>query len=126
MQTMTVHAHFLTLAEQGGVTPPNQWRHDLVDGSLSFRYAGSPNSFAWDAEAIASMTGIDDDEPSAAARELLVRWEAVEGLLARTGRRPTVVLVDHDADELTLCWNDEKLAVIIGPDDEVAGLPEAA
>lgn len=119
MDTITIHAQILALADQGGAVPPSNWCHDLVEGSLSCRLPGSDNTFTWDAEAIAAMSDRDDcGHDSAAAKELLARWAAVSAVLESADRPlPTKVLVDHDSDEMTLLWETEKLAVIVGPDE---------
>jgi hypothetical protein len=117
MDSITAHASVLSLMASGAATPPDQWRHDGRDGSLTCRYDGSPNTFTWDAAAVAELAARagDDEVLSADASQLLERWRSVELLLAADELpSPDYFSVDHAGDEFTLVWEDRKLVVVIG------------
>ncbi|MEA2170001.1 MAG: hypothetical protein QOF76_3301 [Solirubrobacteraceae bacterium] len=116
MHTIAVHANLLSLAERDDTVSPGRWFHDLADGSLTYQFSGSPNTFTWQAPAIASMARtLDAESLTPKARELLERWEAVCTMLDQAERvDPDRVLVDHEADEMTLIWDDPKRVLVVG------------
>lgn len=124
MRTIAAHAHVLALTERDGGTPPDQWCHDLTDGSLSWRFSSGANTYTWDAVAIEAFPVEQDGEfASARARELLERWGAIRAMLDHLDRGdPDRLYVDHIKDEMTLVWEASKLIVVIGPEgaDELA------
>ena len=119
MDSIAAHARILTVFERDDAVAPDQWCHDLSDGSLSCRYASGENTFTWKADSVASIAAEADDGDAVPPRaaELLERWEAVERILAGAGRpSPDRVYIDHAGDEIRLVWEAEKLVVCIGPD----------
>lgn len=118
MKTIAVHAHVLDILDAQGSTPPPHWCHDLSTGALSFHFTDSTTTYTWSADDIASWHRDGDPGPSSPrARVLLTRWGRVRDLLDKLDRRhPDQLLVDDDEQEFTLLWEEEKLAVIIGPD----------
>lgn len=118
MDSIIAHAHVLSLMGAEAATAPDHWRHDTRDGSLTYRYAGSSNTYTWNADAVADLAerARDCRPPSSEAGRLLERWPAVERLLAADGLAPPdYFCVDHGTDEFTLVWEEQKLVVIIGP-----------
>ncbi|MEI2702799.1 MAG: hypothetical protein V9E83_10405 [Baekduia sp.] len=115
MDTMKVHARVLDLLDSDGVPLPGRWFHDLATGSVTYGYASSPNTFKWDAEAVTSMARDTAQEPTSnAGRELLERWASIRRMLDELDDGdPDAVLVDHDAQETTLIWEERKVAVVI-------------
>jgi hypothetical protein len=115
---MLVHARVIDLFEEQDAVVPDQWCHDLAEGSLTYRFGSSTNTFTWQADAVEAMADEIDGEPaSERARELLSLWSGVrrildEGELADPDR----VYVDDLADEMMLVWHEPKLVVVIGPD----------
>lgn len=87
MDTIAVHAGLLSLTEREGAVAPSLWTHDLAGPSLTYQFAGSDNTFTWNADALASMPDRFDYQ----------------------------VLVDHDADRMTLLWSEPKVALEIVP-----------
>jgi hypothetical protein len=118
MDTIAVHAHFLDLCDGGSTQAPDRWYHDLATGSVTYRFGRSPNTFTWDAPAVASMVAKIEGEPShERARELVDRWDAIARLLEDAGRTPPDrLLVDHETDEMTLVWEDPQRVVVVGQD----------
>jgi len=115
MHTFAVHAQFLSLAEREDAVAPSHWRHDLNDGSLTYRFDSSQNTFTWDAPAIASMPAGFGAPLTDRAKRLLERWDSVKDMLGSTDRpEPDFVLVDHDVDELRLIWKQEQAEVVVG------------
>lgn len=103
METIDVHASLLSLAEREQVVTPGLWFHDLSEGSLTYRFVGSENSFSWHADAIAAMPENAGDVPlTPTARRLVRRWK--REIAHAESTRPDRVVVDHDADKMTLIW----------------------
>lgn len=105
METIDVHAALLSLAERERVVLPPLWFHDLKNGSVTYKFAGSENTFSWGAEAIASMPVEAVNVPlTERAQKLVGRWKHE---VASTGStRPDRVVVNHDTDRMTLVWTD--------------------
>jgi hypothetical protein len=120
MDTITLHAHLLDLVEKENAVAPDRWHHDLRSGAVTYRFGDSPNSFTWGPDAMASMPEtVTRDVSAELAKELLERWDAVERMLDLGDmRRPDSLLVDHETDEMTLIWDKEKYALVIGPDED--------
>lgn len=117
MDSIKAHAHVLGLLEGRLPKLPEQWTHDLATGALSYRFDQGPNTFTWDAGAIARMPlDLDAEPPTEAGRRLLDRWARVREMLNGLDRPgPDKVMIDHGTDEMTLLWQQEKLAVVIEP-----------
>ena len=110
---MIAHAHLLGLFADPAVASPDEWTHDLTDGSLTYRFRGSSNTFTWASEAVASIAVKGSDTArSGCAGSLLDLWEGILGTLRAGGiSMPDRVVVEQR--ELTLLWDDQKLAVIV-------------
>ena len=61
MDSMIAHAHVLSLFAAEAAAIPDQWRHDRRDGSLTYRFDGSTNTFKWDVWEEAKLVVIISD-----------------------------------------------------------------
>jgi hypothetical protein len=97
---------------------PSWYRHDLVDGSLTVGFAGSPSSYTWPAEDVADLAGRRHDPAAvpAGARSLVDRWRRLRAQLEGDGGPlPDEILLDVDADELRMLFREQRLCVVVEP-----------
>lgn len=122
MDSIDAQCLVVDLLDPEGASPP-QWRHPR-DGSLHYRFAGSPRSFSWPADVVADMAADWRARPDAAsvpaavARHVDVHQRVLSLLAGEQRGLPDAVVHDLDAEEVQLIWEDEKLIVIIELDDE--------
>lgn len=97
---------------------PPLWRHDR-DGTLHYRFDGSPRSYSWEAEAVADMAeewrsrGGPPSPPASIERHVAAH-RALFGILDEDGREaPNSVVHDLDALEVSAVWEEAKLVVIV-------------
>jgi hypothetical protein len=97
---------------------PPFWRHDR-DGTLHYRFDGSPRSYSWEAEAVTAMaeewrTREPPAPPPASIARHVTAHLALISILTDDGREaPDSVVHDLDAGEVSAVWNEAKLVVIL-------------
>ena len=97
---------------------PPLWRHDR-DGTLHYRFDGSPRSYSWEADAVADMgeewrTREPPAPPPASIERHVAAHRALIGILDEDGREaPDSVVHDLEALEVSAVWEDAKLVVIV-------------
>ena len=97
---------------------PPFWRHDR-DGTLHYRFDGSPRSYSWETDAVAAMAEEwREREPPAPVPASIERHVAAHrellGVLAGDGRDPPDSVVhDLGAREVSAVWEEAKLVVIV-------------
>lgn len=106
---------FGLLAEQAAV-PPDRWIHD-ADGSLTWCYRGSQNTFTWTREEVARTARRWRDEgaavPAAIARMVDAHLAMVSILEHGDVDPPDAVLHDLDTQEVAAQWVKDKRTVIV-------------
>lgn len=115
MDSILAHACIIDLFASQETVLPDRWSHDLTDGSLSYGFGDSPNTFTWDAKAVASLAARAAGEPtSPGARSLLDTWATIRHLTVSDGLRDPDRLLFEDRDnEVTLVWEAEKVVMIV-------------
>lgn len=107
-------ADLIASEPKGGL--PSHWAHSS-DGELTWRFAGSDNTFTWSAEDVEEMTGrwleVGACAPEAVAATIAAHERLLESCRLVGGRAPDVVHHDLEAAEVVALWTDEKLAVIV-------------
>lgn len=116
MQTITAQNVLLALLSPEMPEVPRHWRHDLAEGSLTYAFDGSTNTFTYTAESVAQVSAQTPDPGSIPpGAEALSRGSLrfLETLRAADLAEPDEIWMDLHAVEATAVWRDPKVAVII-------------
>lgn len=103
-------------AADGGVAFPDRWRHGR-DGSLTYGFGTSPNTFTWRAAQVADMAArwraLGVKRPASVAAFAAAHHRLLESL-RRAGRAdPDVICHELTAREVFAVWEDERVIVTV-------------
>lgn len=125
MDSLDAMCLLMELGSAGDVVPPDQWCL-LPDGSLTFRFSTSPNTFTWGQDEVAMMAArwraLERPVPAGFRRLVDGHGAFVRMLDEGDFEAPDRVFLDVPAEVLHAFWDDPKVAIRIGPED----LAEAA
>lgn len=117
MDSLDAQCLVVGLLDAGGVGP-DCWRHDC-DGSLHYRYAGSPRSFSWAAAAVTELAeqwrsdGPRLAPPESIARHVSAHLALMATIAGADRDPPDAVFHDLDCAEVQAIWTEQKVVMIV-------------
>ncbi len=121
MLTLDAECLLVQLADQEDMGVPDIFLHGR-DGSLTYSFAATRNTYAWEATAVREMAerwrSLAAQIPPRIADHVAAHRQFLALLDTDDMEPPDAVVHDLSAGEVRACWKEEKVVVIV---EQIAG-----